>query len=288
MKGKIFVVNKRQSNRERLEQDYPGAKVFDVTSDARGIWGQKLSPYYPHGDIPIPFGGGKKAQSVEGIWQGLKYLEHEGISMEHLEKKGERDLKRRGHVLGHQMGTDTEQLLDYYQARFLLYLPAYHWILTNVPDNKKVIERMQDLISQGQDFVLLDYNTNTDIDDVTSPLSHAGLIKLYVEGEEFPLLMSLEEVEYRRQNWVQRIETAIQELRLLLSPQARLFSVEQLDTASLIKLARRNILRIKSQKDMAQLTSLSVDTISKIERGKEVSYGDLLCVLSMLITQFSQ
>ena len=29
---------------------------------------------------------------------------------------------------------------------------------------------------------MLDYNTNTDIRDISKPLSHAGLVKLYIEG----------------------------------------------------------------------------------------------------------
>ena len=30
--------------------------------------------------------------------------------------------------------------------------------------------------------LFLDYNTNIEFRDITSPLSHAGLVKLYIEG----------------------------------------------------------------------------------------------------------
>ena len=37
-----------------------------------GLMYKTLSPFYPHGGIPIPFSGSVTSQSVEGIWQGLK------------------------------------------------------------------------------------------------------------------------------------------------------------------------------------------------------------------------
>ena len=36
--------------------------------------------------------------------------------------------------------------------------------------------------AKTNDLVFLDYNTNIEFRDVSSPLSHAGLVKLYVEG----------------------------------------------------------------------------------------------------------
>jgi hypothetical protein len=37
-------------------------------------------------------------------------------------------------------------------------------------------------MAQAQTVILLDYETNTDIDDLSKPLSHAGLVKRYIEG----------------------------------------------------------------------------------------------------------
>lgn len=64
----------------------------------------------------------------------------------------------------------------------LIYLPTYKWVLDNIPEVHHVIERIK-VQSKIQDIVLLDYNTNTDFRDVSKPLSHAGLVKLYIDGE---------------------------------------------------------------------------------------------------------
>jgi len=37
-------------------------------------------------------------------------------------------------------------------------------------------------LAETQNIVLLDYETNTDIDNLSKPLSHAGLIKRYLEN----------------------------------------------------------------------------------------------------------
>ena len=43
---------------------------MDVTSKVTdGI--VKLSPFYPHGDIPLPFSQGYTATCVEAVWQYL-------------------------------------------------------------------------------------------------------------------------------------------------------------------------------------------------------------------------
>ena len=44
-----------------------------------------------------------------------------------------------------------------------------------------IIERLRKA-SETKTIVLLDYNTCCNVDDVTKPLSHAYLVKAYVEG----------------------------------------------------------------------------------------------------------
>lgn len=50
-----------------------------------------------------------------------------------------------------------------------------------MPEVHRVVERIKEQ-SKKRDIVLLDYNTNTDFRDISKPLSHAGLVKLYIEG----------------------------------------------------------------------------------------------------------
>lgn len=70
-------------------------------------------------------------------------------------------------------------MLGYIEARKLIYIPTYKWVLEHKVQS--IIERLREA-SQTKTIVLLDYNTNCDVDDTKKPLSHAFLIKAYVEG----------------------------------------------------------------------------------------------------------
>jgi hypothetical protein len=39
-----------------------------------------------------------------------------------------------------------------------------------------LVQELVDLVKSGRNVVLLDYNTNTDVEDVSKPLSHASLV----------------------------------------------------------------------------------------------------------------
>ncbi|CAM5292473.1 putative protein OS=Streptomyces griseomycini OX=66895 GN=FHS37_003307 PE=4 SV=1 [Streptomyces griseomycini] len=56
-----------------LTAAFPGAEVIDVTSKAPEPW-VRLTPFYPHGGIPVPYCEDVTSQSVEGIWQALGTL----------------------------------------------------------------------------------------------------------------------------------------------------------------------------------------------------------------------
>ena len=75
----IYIVNKRRKA-EGIRKQYPDADILDVTSSSTLRYAQLLSPFYPHGNIPIA-GDSRDmtAMSVEGIWQGLKVFPNEGI-----------------------------------------------------------------------------------------------------------------------------------------------------------------------------------------------------------------
>lgn len=179
----IYVVNKRRKE-ENILKEYPGAIILDITS--KSSYAQKLSPFYPHGNIPIPFSDGATAMSVEGIWQGLKVFEHEDVCMDSFAndtmKNLKRTVRRLGYPKGHRKGIHGTELLDYLSARILIYLPSYEWVLKNVPGVRNIIDRIKKK-SEETDIVLLDYNTNLDYRNLSTPLSHAGLVKLYIEGK---------------------------------------------------------------------------------------------------------
>lgn len=180
----LYIENKKRKL-ENIKKQYPNADILDITSTAEKRYAQLLSPFYPHGGIPVPFTPGMTAACVEGIWQGLKVFEHEDISIETMQNRTMKNLKRTVRTLGmpkgHRKGVYGTELLDYFSARMLIYLPSYKWVLDNVPEVHDVVEKIKER-SLSHDIVLLDYNTNIDFLDTSSPLSHAGLLKAYIEG----------------------------------------------------------------------------------------------------------
>ena len=50
----MIVIESKRSKRENILKEYPNAVIVDVTSQATdGL--VRLSPFYPHGGIPLPF-----------------------------------------------------------------------------------------------------------------------------------------------------------------------------------------------------------------------------------------
>lgn len=180
----IYIENKKRKL-EKIQEQYPNADILDITSTSETKYAKLLSPFYPHGNIPVPFSPGVYATCVEAIWQGLKVFQTADIDIEMFKNdtmKGlKRTVRRFGPPLGHRKGVYSKELLNYFDARMQLYLPTYKWVLDNVPSVRNIISRIAER-AKTHDIVFLDYNTNIEFRDITSPLSHAGLVKLYIEG----------------------------------------------------------------------------------------------------------
>jgi len=178
---KIWIASRRRSAKP-LRREHGEAALIDVTSRAPDPW-VRLSPFYPHGGLPVPLSPGVRAQSVEGVWQGLKVFESAGVDTSKFEissMKGlKRTVRRLGPVLGHAAGVGSNELLTYGEARHLIYLPTYRYVLEQCVTD--LVERLREL-ARGTGVVLLDYETNCDIDDLSKPLSHAGLIRAHIMG----------------------------------------------------------------------------------------------------------
>ena len=178
----IIIESKRKKLATILKQ-YPGAIPADVTSTATdGL--VKLSPFYPHGGIPVPFSEGYTATCVEAIWQGLKVFESCDVDIQMFKndtmKNIKRTVRRFGKPLGHRKGVNGTELLGYIEARKQIYIPTYKWVLENKVAS--IIERLRAASNEGKTIILLDYDTNADVENAKKPLSHASLIKAYVEG----------------------------------------------------------------------------------------------------------
>ena len=179
----VEVVSRRRS-RETIEREYPGAFIVDVTSRGDSPW-VKFSPFYPHGAIPVPFSPSVTAESVEGVWQGLKVFEEHGIDEAKFHVTGMKGIKRTcrkyGRVLGHQKGVSSSELLQYVAARYEIYLPCYRFVLDNFLAVE--VKTLLDEARSGRKLVLLDYETNCDITNPSRPLSHASLVRSYLSND---------------------------------------------------------------------------------------------------------
>ncbi|MEO7717297.1 MAG: hypothetical protein ABIY70_13940 [Capsulimonas sp.] len=174
----IEIASRRLSE-ATLRRRFGDALILDVTSRAPEPW-VRFSPFFPHGGIPVPFTSNSAGASVEGIWQGLKVFESADVDTATIENATMRGIKRTerrfGKVRGHREGINGARLLSYGEARRGIYLLTYLWVLEN---------RLQDQIGQlhslanSQRVVLLDYETNEDVENLSRPLSHASLIVEY-------------------------------------------------------------------------------------------------------------
>lgn len=178
----MIIIESKRKKPETILKKYPNAILADVTSGAKdGL--RKLSPFYPHYGIPVPFSEGYTATCVEAIWQGLKVFESCDVDVQMFQNDTMMNIKRTvsrfGKPLGHRKGVNGTELLGYIEARKLIYIPTYKWMLENKV--KDIIDRLREA-SKTKTIVLLDYDTNSDVENAKKPLSHASLIKAYVEG----------------------------------------------------------------------------------------------------------
>lgn len=147
-----------------------------------------LSPLYPHSDatghpgLDVPGNvHGARSYTVEGIWQGLKVIRHECASgmaswTAGLMCTDPVELKRkRGLVLGHYYG-DGHLLLPYLEARTRIFVPAYKQKLERYCAS--LLPELASWLQQRPDrcLILIDDHI-ADLNDLSSPLSHAMLVK---------------------------------------------------------------------------------------------------------------
>ena len=187
--GERRIVIAKRNLAQKFGND-PSLAVFDVTSKADlSCPERELSPFMPKfasdgGEnkpcLQVPcMPPGTVTYTVEGGWQALKVFEKEGIDKKKLQNTKGKDIKRcksrkRGGVLGHYC-CDSPNLLGYVEARKKIYIPLYNQML-DLPQVQPILERLYQ-VHLEKDMVLLDIDTNEDVEDTSKPLSHASLIK---------------------------------------------------------------------------------------------------------------
>ncbi|KAJ1562028.1 hypothetical protein HK405_000629 [Cladochytrium tenue] len=187
--GHVVVVRSRRTKKATLERDYPGCSIFDVTSKAALPW-RRLSPFFPIGNVPVP------TEPSTTSLSGLKVFKNEGCEPGKLKINTLSNLKRgksasRGPLLGHATGfqpSATGTLLGYVEARKQIYVPAYLSVLRRLSQTE--LAELAAARERGP-VVLLDYDTNGDVEDTAKPLSHASLRFREVYKDVFKRLIDL-------------------------------------------------------------------------------------------------
>lgn len=159
----------------------PGALAFDVSSRAKPPL-VKLSPFYPHGGIPVPGMPGTYSDSVEGVWQGLKVMSGE-IDPAYFTGKGR---KRRGRPEGHRHG---ERLVGYVEARQTIYIPAYAYAWRECVGTD-VRRRLFEPAARGVTQYFFDFEHNGDPSDPSAPLAHSSVL-VDLLAREFAMAMDV-------------------------------------------------------------------------------------------------
>lgn len=123
----MILIDSKRKKRENILKKYPDAIIADVTSHAEDDL-IKLSPFYPHGGIPVPFSEGVTATCVEAVWQGLKVFESADVDLKMFKNGSMKNIKRTvrkfGKPLGHRKGVNGTELLNYIEARnLIIYQP---------------------------------------------------------------------------------------------------------------------------------------------------------------------
>jgi hypothetical protein len=151
-----------------------GAVAHDVSSRAKPPL-VKLSPFYPHGAIPVPGLPGTTSDSVEGVWQGLKIIDGR-TDATFFTGKGK---KRRGRPTGHSL---AGEVLGYVDARRRIYIPVYEhmWRECIGRDVRRILF---DRARAGVVQYFYDFDRNADVDDPSSPLSHASILVRLLDEE---------------------------------------------------------------------------------------------------------
>lgn len=130
----MLLIESKRKKIERIKKKYPNAIIADVTSKSNNAL-KKLSPFYPWGDIPVPYTPNMKATCVEAVWQGLKVFEKADVDIETFRNDTMRSIKRTtkkyGRILGHRRGVYGNVLFDYQEARKYIYIRTYRWVLEN-------------------------------------------------------------------------------------------------------------------------------------------------------------
>jgi hypothetical protein len=194
------------------------------------------------------------ATCVEAIWQGLKVFEGVDIDKQMFRNDTMKNIKRTirkfGKPLGHRFGVYSDTILNYADARRLIYIPSYKYVLDHIPEVHRIIERIKEKAKES-DIVLLDYNLNPENRDISKPLSHAELVKMYIEDrypskEEDFIPFTAEELKALKQAGKKRSKQKMK----VETPEEKALAIE--------KISELLLTTERSSADIAKLLALDI------------------------------
>lgn len=178
-----------------LLKHYSNAKFISLTENGITEF-RKLAPSYKWGNIRVPYSPGLYAESVNDVLEKLRLAKNE---IAYGDKASYSNHIFENKVL-YRRGIDGDYIYDELEARKYIYIPTYRWMLENKANH--LIDKLR---AYKGDMVFLDENLNFDINDTSKPLSHAFLVKAYVEGTA-PYEDSVEIIKYFKYYMVGRRE----------------------------------------------------------------------------------
>lgn len=153
----MIILESKKDNLQKIVKMNPEVIIADVTINSNNAL-KRLSPSFEWGNIPVP-NTFLYAPSVEAVWNELRIAEND------------KDVYR--------IGCGGRVVYDYIKARKKIFIPTYRWMLEN--NAAEIIKRMR-VANRDKTVVLYDGEDNYDIENPSKPLSHAYLVKAYVEG----------------------------------------------------------------------------------------------------------
>jgi hypothetical protein len=135
-----------------------------------------LSASYAHGDIPVPGMPGTYAQTVEGIWEGLKQFQFVGEDLSLLESekpKKRRQTEDSGSLTGYSYAGKT--INDEIEARRRIFIPVYTWMVKNAPAARAKFDELVDL-ARTNTLHIHDGGENGNVGDEARPYAYAALL----------------------------------------------------------------------------------------------------------------
>eukprot|EP01095_Lingulamoeba_sp_RSL-Kostka_P012761 TRINITY_DN5100_c0_g1_i1.p1 TRINITY_DN5100_c0_g1~~TRINITY_DN5100_c0_g1_i1.p1 ORF type:complete len:357 (-),score=117.82 TRINITY_DN5100_c0_g1_i1:162-1232(-) len=192
---KQIIIEYKRKNHESIKRIYGNyLMTYDITKGSTSTFSY-LSPSYPHKKILIPGTNNKYASSVEGLYEGLKIFENDGIKIKCLINRKSQITKRyeteeTGKFIGWRLGIDADEdceiITEEVLARYHLYVKPYLNILKNDPQAQEEINNIKESMKRFPSFkfVLLINNKDFTYDwkDCSAPINHASIIRDYIKG----------------------------------------------------------------------------------------------------------